>query len=134
MSASSEVRAVPARGASGLGTFERYLTIWVALCTLAGIAFGAALPGVFHVLGGMKMAQVNIPVAVLIWLMIVPMLLRVDFSAMGQVARHWRGMLVTLAINWLVKPFSMALLGRLFVGWLFRPLLPPDRSTATSPG
>ena len=107
-----------------MGTFERYLTVWVMLCIIAGIALGAALPGFFHVLGGLEVAQVNIPVAVLIWLMIVPMLLRVDFTAMGQVAQHWRGIAVTLGINWLVKPFSMALLGWLFIGWLFRPLLP----------
>ena len=107
-----------------MGTFERYLTVWVALCIVAGIALGAALPGVFHLLGDMKAAEVNIPVAVLIWLMIVPMLLRVDFTAMGQVARHWRGIVVTIGVNWLVKPFSMALLGWLFIGWLFRPWLP----------
>jgi len=93
-------------------------------CIVAGIAIGAALPGVFHALGDMKAAEVNIPVAVLIWLMIVPMLLRVDFAAMGQVARHWRGIAVTVGDNWLVKPFSMALLGWLFIGWLFRPWLP----------
>jgi ACR3 family arsenite transporter len=108
----------------GLGTFERYLTLWVVLCIVAGVGLGAAMPGFFHVLGDMKLAEVNIPVAVLIWLMIVPMLLRVDFTAMGQVARHWRGIAVTLGVNWLVKPFSMALLGWLFIGWLFRPWLP----------
>ncbi|MBX6742828.1 MAG: ACR3 family arsenite efflux transporter [Acetobacteraceae bacterium] len=107
-----------------MGTFERYLTFWVALCIVAGIALGAALPGAFHLLGGLELAQVNIPVAGLIWLMIVPMLLRVDFGAMGQVARHWRGIAVTLGVNWLVKPFSMALLGWLLIGWLFRPWLP----------
>lgn len=110
-----------------MGTFERYLTVWVALCIVAGIALGTALPGVFHVLGDMKAAEVNIPVAVLIWLMIVPMLLRVDFAAMGQVARHWRGIAVTVGVNWLVKPFSMALLGWLFIGWLFRPWLPAEQ-------
>ncbi|HQT77644.1 MAG: arsenical-resistance protein [Rhodospirillales bacterium 20-64-7] len=124
MSASSQADAASRERKSALGTFERYLTVWVALCIVAGIALGAVLPGFFHGLGGLEVAQVNIPVAVLIWLMIVPMLLRVDFTAMGQVARHWRGMAVTLGVNWLVKPFSMALLGWLFIGWLFRPWLP----------
>jgi ACR3 family arsenite transporter len=107
-----------------MGTFERYLTLWVALCIVAGIALGAVMPGFFQALGRLEVAQVNIPVALLIWLMIVPMLLRVDFGAMGKVARHWRGIAVTLGVNWLVKPFSMALLGWLFIGWLFRPWLP----------
>ncbi|TDH62185.1 ACR3 family arsenite efflux transporter [Dankookia rubra] len=110
-----------------MGTFERYLTLWVALCIVAGLAFGAVMPGVFHALGGLEVAQVNLPVAALIWLMIVPMLLRVDFTAMKQVARHWRGIAVTLGVNWLVKPFSMALLGWLFIGWLFRPWLPENQ-------
>ena len=123
MSAASQATAAGRRKAA-MGTFERYLTLWVALCIVAGIALGAVLPGPFHELGRMEMAQVNIPVALLIWAMIVPMLLRVDFAAMGQVARHWRGIAVTLGVNWLIKPFSMALLGWLFVGWLFRPWLP----------
>src|SRR5689334_2287943 len=109
---------------AAMGTFERYLTLWVGLYIAAGVALGSLIPGPFHLLGDMTIAQVNIPVAVLIWLMIVPMLLRVDFTAMGQVASHWRGIAVTLGINWLVKPFSMALLGWLFIGWLFRPCLP----------
>jgi ACR3 family arsenite transporter len=109
---------------AAMGPFERYLTVWVGLCIVAGVALGSIIPGPFHVLGDMTVAEVNIPVAVLIWLMIIPMLLRVDFGAMGQVARHWRGIAVTLGINWLVKPFSMALLGWLFIGWLFRPWLP----------
>src|SRR4051812_49433499 len=109
---------------AAMGNFERYLTLWVALCIVAGVALGSILPGPFHVLGAMTVAQVNIPVAILIWLMIVPMLLRVDFTAMGQVARHWRGIAVTLGVNWFIKPFSMALLGWLFIGWLFRPWLP----------
>ncbi len=124
MSAPSQAQAAQAPRRAAMGRFERYLTLWVALCIVAGIALGAALPGVFHLLGDMKAAEVNIPVAVLIWLMIVPMLLRVDFRAMGQVARHWRGIAVTVGVNWLVKPFSMALLGWLFIGWLFRPWLP----------
>src|SRR5215813_8473281 len=112
------------RPAPALGTFERYLTLWVALCILAGIVLGQLMPAPFQALGRMNLAEVNIPVAVLIWLMIVPMLLKVDFGALHQVAEQWRGIAVTVGINWLVKPFSMALLGWLFVGWLFRPWLP----------
>lgn len=107
--------------------FERTLTLWVAACILAGIALGHALPEVFHLIGGAEIARVNLPVALLIWLMIVPMLLKIDFAALGQVGRHWRGIGVTLIINWAVKPFSMALLGWLFIGGLFRPLLPADQ-------
>ena len=113
-----------ARGRRALGVFERYLTLWVALCIIAGIVLGRLLPGPFQTLGRMTLAQVNIPVAVLIWLMIVPMLLKVDFAALHRVAEQWRGIAVTVGINWLVKPFSMALLGWLFIGWLFRPWLP----------
>ncbi|MCA3280765.1 MAG: ACR3 family arsenite efflux transporter [Roseomonas sp.] len=109
---------------AGLGFFERYLTLWVALCIVVGIALGALLPAPFRVLGEANIAKVNLPVALLVWLMIIPMLLRVDFGALGAVGRHWRGVLVTLGVNWLVKPFSMALLGWLFIGWLFRPFLP----------
>ena len=112
------------RKPSALGFFERYLTLWVALCILAGIGLGSLVPGPFHVLGGLNVARVNLPVAALIWLMIVPMLLRVDFGALPLVARNWRGIAVTVGVNWLVKPFSMALLGWLFIGWLFRPFLP----------
>ena len=110
-----------------MSTFERYLTLWVALCIVVGIALGHLLPAVFHAIGGAEIARVNIAVAVLIWLMIIPMLLKIDFAAMGEVGRHWRGIGVTLFINWAVKPFSMALLGWLFIGWLFRPLLPADQ-------
>src|SRR5881409_2425442 len=112
------------RAAPALGTFERYLTLWVALCILAGIVLGRLVPRPFQALGRMTAAEVNIPVAVLIWLMIVPMLLKVDFGALHRVAEQWRGIAVTVGINWLVKPFSMALLGWLFVGWLFRSWLP----------
>jgi ACR3 family arsenite transporter len=107
-----------------MSLFERYLTLWVALCIIAGILLGQAAPGVFHQIGALEVAKVNLPVAVLIWLMIIPMLLRIDFAALREVGRHWRGIGVTLFINWAVKPFSMAALGWLFVGWLFRPLLP----------
>src|SRR5689334_18019108 len=112
------------RARRALGAFECYLAFWVALCVLAGIVLGQLLPATFQALGRMNVAEVNIPVAVLIWLMIVPMLLKVDFGALHQVAEQWRGIAVTVGINWLVKPFSMALLGWLFIGWLFRPFLP----------
>lgn len=107
-----------------MSLFARYLTLWVALCIVAGIVLGHFFPGLFQRLGRMEIAKVNIPVAILIWLMIVPMLLKVDFSALHQVRQHWRGIGVTLFINWAIKPFSMALLGWLFIGWLFRPYLP----------
>jgi ACR3 family arsenite transporter len=117
-------RTAAVRKTSPLGPFERYLSLWVALCIVAGIGLGSVMPGPFHLLGGLNIAKVNLPVAALIWLMIVPMLLRVDFGALDQVARHWRGMVVTLGVNWLIKPFSMAVLGWIFIGWLFRPFLP----------
>jgi ACR3 family arsenite transporter len=107
--------------------FERYLTIWVALCIIAGIALGRFLPGLFHAIGAMEVAKVNLPVALLIWLMIVPMLVKIDFGALHQVKDHWRGISVTLFINWAVKPFSMAALGWLFIGWLFAPYLPAEQ-------
>lgn len=110
--------------APALGVFERYLTLWVALCIAAGILLGQALPGVFHALGTAVVAEINLPVAALVWLMIVPMLLKIDPAALGEVRAHWRGVAATVGINWLVKPFSMAILGWLFIGWLFRPLLP----------
>ena len=108
-----------------MSRFERYLTIWVALCILVGITLGHFMPGVFHAIGRIEIARVNLPVAVLIWLMIIPMLIKVDFSALRQVGRHWRGIGVTLFINWAVKPFSMAALGWLFIAHLFRSMLPP---------
>jgi arsenite transporter len=110
-----------------MSLFERYLTLWVALCIVAGIALGHLFPALFHAIGAAEVAHVNIPVAVLIWLMIIPMLAKVDFGAIGKVREHWRGIGVTLFINWAVKPFSMALLGWLFIGHLFRPWLPADQ-------
>jgi ACR3 family arsenite transporter len=107
-----------------MGTFERYLTVWVALCIVAGVTLGQVMPGVFHALGAATVAQVNLPVAVLVWLMIVPMLLKIDPAALWQVRDHWRGIAATAGVNWLVKPFSMALLGWVFIDHLFRPLLP----------
>jgi ACR3 family arsenite transporter len=110
-----------------MGIFERYLSLWVALCIVAGIALGHWFTAPFQALGAMEVAQVNLPVAVLIWLMIIPMLLKIDFGALRQVKEHWRGVGVTLFINWAVKPFSMALLAWLFIGWLFAPWLPADQ-------
>ncbi|MDG3576839.1 MULTISPECIES: ACR3 family arsenite efflux transporter [Rhizobium] len=110
-----------------MSTFERYLTVWVALCILVGIALGHLMPGVFRTVGAAEIAKVNIPVAVLIWLMVIPMLLKIDFRSLAKVGTYWRGIGVTLFINWAVKPFSMALLGWLFIGWLFRPYLPADQ-------
>ncbi|PWC53827.1 arsenic transporter [Azospirillum sp. TSO22-1] len=110
-----------------MGTFERYLSVWVALCIATGIALGHLIPGAFAAVAAAEAAKVNLPVAVLIWLMIVPMLLKIDFGALHEVKEHWRGIAVTLFINWAVKPFSMALLGWLFVATLFRGLLPADQ-------
>ena len=107
--------------------FERFLTLWVALCIVVGISLGHLLPELFQAVGGMEIAKVNLPVAVLIWLMIIPMLIKIDFGALAEVRRYWRGIGVTLFVNWAVKPFSMAVLGWLFVGTLFRPYLPEDQ-------
>lgn len=126
MSATYGVPAKSVEG-SGLGFFEQYLTLWVALCIVAGIVLGHFLPGLFQTIGKLEIAQVNLPVAVLIWLMIIPMLIKIDFAALRGVGQYWRGIGVTLFINWGVKPFSMALLGWLFIGKLFAPLLPTDQ-------
>jgi ACR3 family arsenite transporter len=107
-----------------MSIFERYLTLWVALCIVAGVALGHVMPGFFGAVASAELAKVNLPVAVLIWLMIVPMLLKIDFGSLGQVREHWRGVGVTLFINWAVKPFSMALLGTFFIGHVFAPMLP----------
>ena len=96
--------------------FERYLSLWVALCILVGVGLGAAAPMAFAVIADAEVARVNLPVAILVWLMIIPMLLKIDFGALGQVRQHIRGVGVTLFINWAVKPFSMALLGAIFIG------------------
>ncbi len=107
-----------------MSIFERYLTLWVALCIVAGVALGHIMPGFFAAVATAEVAKVNLPVAALIWLMIVPMLLKIDFGSLGQVREHWRGVGVTLFINWAVKPFSMALLGSFFIGHVFAPMLP----------
>ena len=110
-----------------MSLFERWLTLWVFLCIAAGIALGHWLPAPFEALGRMEVASVNLPVGLLIWVMIIPMLLRIDFAAMSQVRQHWRGIGVTLAVNWLVKPFSMALLAWFFLRQVFAPWLPAEQ-------
>lgn len=110
-----------------MNVFERYLTLWVFLCIIVGVVLGQFVPGPFHWLGGLEIAKVNIPVGLLIWVMIVPMLLRIDFGALHEVRKHWRGIGVTLFINWAVKPFSMALLGWLFIRQWFAPYLPAEQ-------
>lgn len=107
--------------------FERYLTVWVALCIAAGILLGQAFPAMFHVIGKLEVAHVNLPVGILIWVMIIPMLVRIDFGTMMQVKSHWRGIGVTLFVNWLIKPFSMALLAWIFIRHLFAAWLPADQ-------
>ncbi len=118
---------VQLRDEESMSVFERYLTVWVFLCIVAGIGLGQVLPNVFQAIGRMEHAHVNLPVGVLIWVMIIPMLLKVDFSALREVGKHIKGIGVTLFVNWLVKPFSMAFLAWLFIRTLFAPLLPPDQ-------
>ena len=110
-----------------MSVFERYLTVWVLLCIVVGIALGQFLPSVFQAVGRMEIAKVNLPVGLLIWVMVIPMLVKVDFGALGEVRKHARGIGVTLVVNWLVKPFSMALLGWLFIRHWFAPYLPADQ-------
>ena len=126
MSAQCEVAIKQSAGAP-MSVFERYLTVWVFLCIVAGVLLGQALPGVFQAVGRMEYAQVNLPVGLLIWVMIIPMLVKVDFGALHEVRQHVRGIGVTLFINWLVKPFSMAFLGWLFIRQIFAPYLPADQ-------
>ncbi|MGP8436276.1 ACR3 family arsenite efflux transporter [Paraburkholderia fungorum] len=110
-----------------IGFFERYLTVWVALCIIGGVMLGQLLPGLFFAVGHMEVAQVNLPVGVLIWVMIIPMLVKIDFAAMKQVKSQWRGIGVTLFVNWFVKPFSMTLLGWIFIRHAFAAWLPADQ-------
>ncbi|MGF6733867.1 ACR3 family arsenite transporter [Paraburkholderia youngii] len=107
--------------------FERYLTVWVALCIVVGIVLGQVFPGVFQHIGRVEYAHVNLPVGLLIWVMIIPMLIKVDFGSLHEVRQHVKGIGVTLFVNWLVKPFSMAFLGWLFIKNLFAPMLPADQ-------
>ncbi|MBP5998658.1 MAG: ACR3 family arsenite efflux transporter [Azonexus sp.] len=126
MSAQCEVTMKRAAAAPMSG-FERYLSLWVFTCIVAGVVFGQAMPGVFQAIGRMEVAQVNLPVGLLIWVMIIPMLVKVDFGALHEVRQHARGIGVTLFVNWLVKPFSMAFLGWLFIRQLFAPWLPAEQ-------
>ena len=119
--------ATPLSLSARMGVFERHLSLWVALCILVGTGLGHAFPGVFATLGSAEIAKVNLPVAVLVWLMIIPMLLKIDFGAMRQVKRHWRGIGVTVFVNWAVKPFSMALLAWIFIRHVFAPYLPAEQ-------
>ena len=126
MSAQCEITAKAASGVP-MSVFERFLTVWVFLCIVTGIALGQFAPGVFQAIGRLEVVQVNLPVGLLIWVMIIPMLMKVDFGALHEVKQHVRGIGVTLFVNWLVKPFSMAFLGWLFVRNLFAPLLPAEQ-------
>ena len=127
MSTSQLARNIAPQAAPAIGFFERYLTLWVALCIVAGIVLGQLMPGFFQTVASLEVAKVNIPVGILIWVMIIPMLLKIDFAALGQVKSHARGIGVTLFINWAVKPFSMALLGWIFIRHVFAPWLPQDQ-------
>ncbi|CAB3848730.1 ACR3 family arsenite efflux transporter [Achromobacter anxifer] len=126
MSSSTQAATAP-RQRPGMSIFERYLTLWVFLCIVLGVTLGQLMPTLFQAIGRLEVAQVNLPVGILIWVMIIPMLLKVDFGALGQVRQHWRGIGVTLFINWAVKPFSMAFLGWLFIRQVFSPWLPADQ-------
>jgi ACR3 family arsenite transporter len=126
VSAQCDIAAKQAAGAP-MSAFERYLTLWVAVCIVVGIALGQWLPGLFQAIGRLEVARVNLPVGLLIWVMIIPMLVKVDFGALGQVRRHVRGIGVTLFVNWLVKPFLMAFLAWLFVRQWFAPWLPTEQ-------
>jgi ACR3 family arsenite transporter len=121
-----KVTSSAAPGAA-MSVFERYLTVWVAMCIVGGIAAGQLFPALFQSIGQMEIARVNLPVGLLIWIMIIPMLVKVDFSALGEVRQHMKGIGVTLFVNWLVKPFTMAFLGWLFIRHWFAPLLPADQ-------
>ncbi|KFD30084.1 ACR3 family arsenite efflux transporter [Sphingobium yanoikuyae] len=113
-----------------MSLFERYLSLWVALCIIIGICLGHLLPGAFEAIAALEIANVNLVVAGLIWLMIIPMLLRVDFGALHSLRQHGRGIGITLVVNWAIKPFSMALLGTFFLGYLFAPMLPEGASSS----
>lgn len=124
---STQTETAVKKAGAGMDFFERYLTVWVLLCIIAGIALGHFFNGAFQVIGSLEVAQVNLPVAVLVWLMIIPMLLKIDLRALSGVRQHLRGVGVTLFVNWAVKPFSMAVLAWLFIGWWFRDWLPADQ-------
>ncbi|WP_395063837.1 ACR3 family arsenite efflux transporter [Paraburkholderia silvatlantica] len=127
MSDSQAIGKPAERQAGKIGFFERYLSVWVALCIVAGIVLGKLLPGAVHEVSGLEVAHVNIPVGILIWVMIIPMLLRIDFASLGKVRNQLKGIGVTLAINWAVKPFTMAFLAWLFIRHAFAAMLPADQ-------
>jgi len=127
MPAASRAVGVSRSSSAAMNVFERHLTLWVALCIVVGVGMGQLAPDVFQAIGRLELAQVNLPVGLLIWVMIVPMLLKIDFAALGQVKQHWRGIGVTLFINWAIKPFSMALLAWFFVRHVFAAWLPADQ-------
>ncbi|MDH4049901.1 MAG: arsenical-resistance protein, partial [Gammaproteobacteria bacterium] len=112
-----------------MSVFERYLTVWVLACIVAGIGIGHLFPDLFQMIADAEVARVNMPVAVLIWIMIIPMLIKIDFSALSEVRAYWRGIGITLFINWAVKPFSMAALAWLFVGVVFNDYLPQEQQS-----
>ena len=118
------------RARPAMSVFERYLTLWVGLCIVAGVGLGHRFPAAFAAIASAEVARVNLIVAALIWLMIIPMLLKIDFGAVGSVRQHWKGVGVTLFVNWAVKPFSMAALGTFFLGWLFAPFLPDGEASS----
>jgi ACR3 family arsenite transporter len=130
----SQAIVAPGVKVPSIGTLERYLTLWVALCIVVGIVLGRLIPGVFHMLGTAEIAHVNLPVAVLVWLMVIPMLLKIDLAAIGTVGAHWKGIAATVGVNWLVKPFSMALLAWVFIAHVFRPYLPADQIDSYTAG
>ena len=123
----SAAATLSATAKPAMGFFERWLTLWVFLCIAAGVALGEVMPGPVRALGRLEVARVNIPVGLLIWVMIVPMLLKIDFRALHEVRRQWRGIAVTIGVNWAIKPFSMALLAWVFVRHAFSSLLPADQ-------
>jgi ACR3 family arsenite transporter len=127
MAGSQTVAKAARRAPGGIGFFERYLSLWVALCIVVGIVLGKLLPGAVHTVSMLELAHVNIPVGILIWVMIIPMLLRIDFASLGKVRTQLRGIGVTLVINWAVKPFTMAFLAWVFVRHAFASLLPADQ-------
>lgn len=124
---STHTPQTPPSTAEGMGYFERNLTLWVLICIAVGIGLGQLMPGVFTAIGHMEVAKVNLPIGVLIWIMIIPMLMKIDFKAMKQVGQHWKGIGITVFVNWAVKPFSMALLGYVFIRVLFAEWLPADQ-------
>jgi ACR3 family arsenite transporter len=124
MTAQASVAEATREGPPAMGAFERFLSLWVAACIVAGIALGQMAPAAFQLVGRLELARVNLPVGILIWVMIIPMLVKIDFGTLGQVGAQWRGIAVTLFVNWAVKPFSMALLAWIFVRHVFAPWLP----------